>query len=158
MLYGADKRWWEAHNGVKEYAGIKATTYKASRPKEYQETAEKFDLLRIPGIHETSSFGFESPVIHYGNNSGFQAVNIAIHTGLNPIILLGFDMRIIDRKRHWFGDHPTELNIKSNYNSFIKAFHSAAPELAKRGIDVVNCTPGSALTCFRNMALNEALP
>ena len=98
----------------------------------------------------TSGSPFEPPGwIGSGRNSGFQALNLAIQFGANPILFLGLDMRL-DAGSHWHGDHPPGLN---NPNPEIvevwrRIFAAEAPRLKARGIDVVNCSPGSALDCF----------
>jgi len=37
-------------------------------------------------------------------------------------------------------------------------FPTLQPALTERGIEVINCTPGSALTCFPMGNLDEVLP
>lgn len=73
------------------------------------------------------------------------------------IILLGYDMRLIDGKRHFFGAHPRGLEEPSPYDKFIRAFETAVPQLQQLGVEVVNCTPGSALHCFPQRPLAETL-
>jgi len=33
-------------------------------------------------------------------------VNLAVQLGAARILLLGYDMRAVDGKTHWFGEHP----------------------------------------------------
>jgi hypothetical protein len=94
--------------------------------------------------------------IHYGNCSGFQAINLAILFGATRIILVGFDMRVVNGQRHFFGDHPAPLGNACQYEHFLPAFEAAARTLP-RHISIVNCTPGSALKCFPMASLDAAL-
>lgn len=92
-------------------------------------------------------FCFEPGRVHLGQNSGFQAVNLALQFGAETVWLLGFDMQPQGDRRHFFGEHPAPLNLRSNYNRFIAEFNEAA-RLLPSHIDIFNCTPGSALRCF----------
>lgn len=92
--------------------------------------------------------------VRTGSNSGYQALNLAVHTGAKRLLLLGYDMRESDGRTHWFGDHPRKT---SSAEQFVPAFRTLVEPLRKLGIEVVNCTPGSALDCFPKRALEETL-
>ena len=74
------------------------------------------------------------------SNSGLLGMVVAAKLGATEIILLGFDMA----GGHYFGRHPEPLpnTQPSRYEFFKTQFATWA------GPPVVNCTPGSALTCF----------
>jgi hypothetical protein len=74
--------------------------------------------------------------------------------GVSRIVLVGFDMRLVNGKRHFFGDHPAPLFNRNEYGTFIKPFQVAAKNCAT---PVVNATPGSALDCFPMVELADAL-
>ena len=61
-------------------------------------------------------------------------------------LMFGFDMH----GEHWHGKHPQGLRETAPelYERWISRMASLAPELERRGVEVVNCTPGSALACF----------
>lgn len=96
-------------------------------------------------------------LIHQGANSGYQAINLAYLLGASRILLLGFDMKPAGRRMHWFGDHPGKLRKALPFPQWIKNFDALAADLRQAGITVLNCTPGSALTCFPRADLAEAL-
>jgi uncharacterized phiE125 gp8 family phage protein len=58
--------------------------------------------------------------------------------------------------RHFFGDHPAGLRNSGTYANFIRAFARAAKKLPPH-IEILNATPGSALTCFPMVTLHDAL-
>lgn len=128
-------------------------------------TLENFCLRQILprleclGNDGTNGFTDATDHIRHGKNSGYQAIHIAAHLGARRIILLGFDMRpTSDGVLHWFGNrsyHPANPTVFQTF--MIPKFPALAAELKKRAIDVVNCTPGSALTCFRTSSLEAAL-
>ena len=47
--------------------------------------------------------------------------------------------------------------LPETYTRWVQRFAALAPLLAARGVDVVNCTPGSALRCFRFADLKDEL-
>ena len=155
LLYAADERWWDLHHN-QATAPIRATYIPGAGPEPDGEHVARYNLVGIPGRAEPGL----SPVpdyVHLGQHSGFQLINLTIAAGAARILLLGFDCRLDGDRRHWFGDHPAELNRDSPYNRFRYEIEYAAPAIAARGVQVVNCSPGSALTCFPIADLAAAL-
>jgi hypothetical protein len=103
-LYGCDLTWWEHHNGVPDFAGEKWSTHDDGT-NDKRDAEAKYGVKLIAG-KAAESFSTDPAVLHYGSNSGFQAVNLAIVWGAARIVLVGFDMRVVGGKRHFFGDHP----------------------------------------------------
>ncbi len=117
--------------------------------------AEKYGLHRVDA---TSGKGLGRDKLHYGANSGYQAVNLAYLFGAKKIILLGFDMKCGEGgKTHWHGDHPGVLNQVLPLREFLKNFPVLAKDLAAEGVEVVNATRDTALECFRKVNLEDAL-
>jgi hypothetical protein len=86
--------------------------------------------------------------------SGGQSINLAYHLGAKQIVLIGFDMNDQGKANfHLRHQAPPLRNRKKN--KFIPAITSLKPGLDQANVDVVNCTPGSALTCFPVMSLDE---
>jgi hypothetical protein len=95
--------------------------------------------------------------IGHGINSGFGALNLAIVLGANPIYLLGYDMKHrADGKTHHHGGHPRKQDPEV-LEKFKRIFVTHAPEIAKRGVRVINLNPNSALRCFPFSTPEEAL-
>jgi hypothetical protein len=98
VLYACDKRWWDWHKGVGSFKGLK---YALQRP-----------ALKWPGVQilqNTGPHGLELKrnAVRNGKNSGYQAMNVAVHLGAKRIVLLGYDMHIPQGgPSHWFGEHP----------------------------------------------------
>jgi hypothetical protein len=116
-----------------------------------------------PGISTVNSY------IHYHHGSGPQIFNLAYHYGVRTFILIGWDMRYlgkIDRKnytgkRHFFGEcpltkgHYPQTGPNGELTGLINEMATIHPP--QYGIEVINCTPDSAMTCFPMMPLDEAL-
>lgn len=140
VLYACDGDWWDIHRPRLRHA-FDCWTQDAG-------AARKHGLNWAPSV-DAPGLSLDRARIHQGGNSGFQALNLAVLWGAEYIELYGFDMRRgDDGRRHFFGDHPPQLMRDLDFARAIRAFEEAAPQLAKLGVEVVNCTPGSALRCF----------
>ncbi len=146
VLYAADSAWW-AHrqDEALAFAGLKVTI----------DDCTPFPDVLLLKNSGREGFDADPSCLRTGNNSGYQAVHLAAHAGAARILLLGFDMR----PGHWHAEHAAPLGTTNaaTYERWTKRFESLATELANRNIDVVNCTPGSALACFRRSTLDKEI-
>lgn len=98
--------------------------------------------------------------IAYHHGSGPQILNLAYHYGVRRFILIGWDM-CYREKRHYFGEdaltekHHPRTGPNGELAGLIKEMETINPEIY--GIEIINCTPDSAMTCFPMMPLDEAL-
>lgn len=155
VLYACDATWWELHDGHPSFAGERWTSHSLAPKNDKRQVAEKYGLTVIAG-QERPGFSVDPAAINYGNNSGFQAVNLALLFGADPIILAGFDMRAIGGKSHFFGEHKAPLRPTGSFTTWIAKFTKAA-EMLGGSPRIINSTPNSALTCFPYVPLAEAL-
>lgn len=152
ILYGCDPRWWNLHEGCPDFTGIKWSTHdKKGASNDKLEIAEKYGVNIVKGA-PGAGYSLDPGLIHYGDNSGHQSVNLAILLGSPYIILVGFDMRIVKGQSHFFGDHPRGLFQRQEYESFAKKF-KPAPE----GVTIINATPDSALQVYPMMDIEDAI-
>jgi hypothetical protein len=105
--------------------------------------AQELGLHTKPGAGRS---GLGRDKIHHGGNSGYQAINLAYLLGATRIILLGYDMSSA-KGQHFFGSHPPSM-ANGNYKDYIPRFDGLAKDLDREGVEVINCTPDSALTQF----------
>ena len=84
---------------------------------------------------------------------------MAVLLGAKQIVLLGYDMKFgPGGEKHWHEDHTKSSNPAiGQIERWLAAFETLPPDLEKAGVEVVNCTPGSALTCFPMAKLEEVL-
>lgn len=156
--YFCDEKWWQWHHEkdwYKAYTGLRVTLENAKlvglEPslKSLSNWNNYSGSLNPPALSENPSG------VMTGQNSGYQCINLGVHLGARRIVLLGIDMRnAAGGKAHWFGEHPVP-NPNSIYHQMILEFRKLPVELAKRDIEVINCSPGSALDCFRMEAIHE---
>jgi hypothetical protein len=149
-MYGCDERWWKVHDGAREFKGERWTTHEDGEGSGNDKSGIAEYGLRYVRGKTAEGFSRDPSVIHYGHNSGFQAVNLAMLRGVSRIVLVGFDMR----RGHFFGDHPAPLHNRDEFGLFVEAFRAAAPSST---VPIVNATPGSALDAFPMVTLEDAL-
>jgi hypothetical protein len=156
VLYFCDDKWWQWHH--KKLGEWRGEIWRL------QGGLHDFGDARIKVLRNLDQHGGLSARrdgLHTGQNSGYQAIGYAVHRGAKRILLLGYDMKsdlVGGRpKTHWFGDHPggTSPDI---YRTFLPHFDTLVKPLAALGVEVLNCTPGSALKTFPHKSLAEALP
>lgn len=148
-LYACDARWWESHAGVPSFMGLKF--------------ALESKAAQWPGVQVLDNTGdrgveLEPTGLRTGKNSGYQAVNLAVHLGAARIVLLGYDMQTHEgQPSHFFGEHPRPLRRPSPFAMFCDHFASLVEPLRALKIDVINCSRASALACFPRRPLGSVL-
>lgn len=154
-LYACDAAWWEARNP--DFAGERWTSHSLSPRNDKTMVAERFGLRVVEGA-DGIGFSRDPARIHYANNSGFQAVNLALLWGCDPVILVGFDMRAVGKRTHFFGNHKAPLrDTPGSFGKWIGNFTKAAEMLWHPRPTILNATPGSALRCFPMVDLADVL-
>ena len=88
-------------------------------------------------------------------NSGAGAVALAIKRGAQRVILLGYDMQYTGGKRHWHGDHPAKLGNAGKVADWPAQFEQLRRD--HPGIEIINCSRETALTCFPRQSLERAI-
>lgn len=151
LLYACDGVWWERyyHEVREKFTGELWTQDKWAM--------DQFGVNRMKSI-KANSLSVNPRVIHQGSNSGFQALNLAIHMGARDIVLLGYDMRYKGKKRHWHGDHKGKLKnpAPATLDMFNNAFDTIKDDHLQ-GAKVVNCSPKSELRRFPLANLEDVL-
>lgn len=151
VLYAADARWIDWHDGVPSFEGLK---YSIEGGQVAATTRQGWRVLR-----NTAPVGLELDPsgLGAGFDSGYQALNLAVHLGARRILLLGYDMGLaVDGRSHWFGEHPAPTD-PSLYSYMREAFASLVEPLAALGIEVINCSRRTALAVFPRASLSTAL-
>ena len=155
VLYAADAKWWRYFEGAPAFEGLK---YSIEQDPEQPPTDwsqwPSVQVLRNTG---TDGLELDPSGLRTGFNSGYQAVNLAVHlAGATRVVLLGFDMwRGPDGEQNWFGSHP--LHTPSPYPIFLQAFRSLEQPLKDAGVEVLNASRFTVLSSFPRVPLEEAL-
>jgi len=146
VLYACDAKWWKHYGPTLAYDGPKYALEAGAAPWA--------TVLRNAGY---SGLELEPDGLRTGKNSGFQSIGLARHLGAKRILLLGYDMKPGPKgQHHWFGPHPY-ATADPPYRAFLDLFPTLVEPLKAAGVEVINCTPESALTCFPSASLADAL-
>lgn len=150
VLYSSDQNWYQFHRGAPGFAGQKY----GIKPLEPQPE------WRITVLRNTGDRGLERhPTgLRTGTNSGCAAINLAAHFGVNRVLLLGYDMGFAPGSpSHFFGEHPSALRSSRVPAQYIPFFELMVEPLREMGLQVINCSRQTALTCFPRQSLAAAL-
>lgn len=145
ILYAADARWWDYHDGVRSFL----------KPKVSFSNLGRYD---VEHMKDTGSEGYDPEPGHmrHGSNSGYQAVHLAAQLGAKEIIIVGIEFTDKDFARdHWFGRHEGRLDISSNTELWRRRFRGLTDELAKRGVVVRNASRASTVRWLDYIDLDE---
>lgn len=160
VLYAPDAEWWDYHKGCRDFGGERWSSHSLPN-NDKLEAAERHGLSLVRGI-EGEGFSLDPKRIHYGSNAGFQGINLAIHMlgGRGRVILVGFDMRVVCGRHHFFVEHPPAIQpVAATDDKYRRWFHEfkRAAQLCPPAIEIINATPDSALPYFRMMPLRDAV-
>lgn len=140
VLYACDGIWWEWHyEDTADFRGLRITR-SLSAKRNFP------DLIWIEGEAHDQGLSNRQDSIANGRIGGYQAINLAVNFGARRILLIGYDMRNIGGLSHWHGEHPNKQ--RPIWKDRIAHFKNMLSDLKERGIEVINCTPGSALDAF----------
>lgn len=130
-LAAQDAAWWTQHPEAMQFAG------------------RRFSANEIQGVERVVSPG----QLATSSSSGVLGLEVAVLLGATRVLLCGFDMR----GSHWFGEHLAPLKNTAPERFGIFKGRMRDWGRAHGGVEVLNCTPGSALECFPRQTLEEAL-
>lgn len=118
FIAASDAKWWRAHTAAMGHPS-------------------KFSIGEVAGV--------EKVCMTVGCvNSGVLGLEVAKRMGAMQILLLGFDMH----GDHFFGRYTNGLNNTGEDRRKVHLREYAAWARENRNIEVINCTPDSALDCF----------
>lgn len=156
-IYACDADWWD-HYGPTVAIAERWTQcpdqHHATLHARQRATAAKWDLHLAPS---QPGKGLGAGIVHWGSNGGHQAINLAALFGARKIVLLGYDFQATGGRSHFHGDHPGRLNKPNHYEGWMKAMEDMAADLLRAGVSVFNASPETALACFPQVPLAEAL-
>lgn len=126
-IFAADYAWWQRYHDEIDISAQRWTVSKR---------AKNFYGPNLFKPKEERAF-----------NSGQRAIQLAAHLGASRIILLGYDCSL-ENGTHWHGEHPGKMHnpTPEEVSRWHNDFSSLVTELP--GIEIVNCSRRTALTCF----------
>lgn len=171
VLYFTDSGWFETHREIiSNWAGLVVTMSRAAKrvlddPEVNKSGKDR--VLRIvtrgappyPPLLASRTPGFPPPgtEIQQGRTSGHTAVALAIALGAKRVVLLGYDMRLVNGREHHHDDYRGPRDILLYEREYANSFAGWLEAACASGVDIVNCTPGSAIKDFRFADLDSIL-
>ncbi len=123
--------------------------------------SQRVDAAGVHVVRNSGTEGIETDPkkgLRTGRNGGHQALNLAVQLGAGRILLLAYDMKPdAGGRSHWFGEHDGWETRDSIMDKWARHLDALAPQMADLGVEVVNCTPGSAVTAFPSARLEDVL-
>lgn len=87
-----------------------------------------------------------------GFDTGTSAINLAYHFGATTILMVGYDMT-----GGHFCKHPLQNPPADHFVRHMEPLKGLNEDAKKKGIRIVNCSPGSAVKAFERRPLAEFL-
>lgn len=149
VIYACDYLWVRHHH---------AEIPKRLHPRCWTQDRSSAERFNLNFVRQASRPGLGHKALHVNGNSGSGAINLAYLFGCRHILLIGFDMKLGPKgERHWHKDHPAPLVQNQPFGEWLHKFDTLAKDLKAEGVEVVNCTPRSALTVFPMSTLQKEL-
>lgn len=124
---------------------IKACGAPTAQPKKPNATGY------VPG------FPAPAPEIWGGRSSGHTAVSLAIAMGAARVVLIAYDMRLVESREHFHADYRGGRDLTIYEKEFVPGFTGWNEAAKANGVEILNCTPGSAITEFPFADLDQVL-
>jgi hypothetical protein len=151
-LYSYEVPWWDYYDGWPAFQGLKFSAAFPGNPDASRYGAHVLNLGDEQGL------SLDRTVLNRGKHSGYQALNLAVHLGVNRILLLGYECQLgRDNREHYFGKHPKSIKKGQSFICWRRNYATMAGPLKVAGVDVINCSRQTALTAFPRIALEDAL-
>jgi len=156
VLYFTDSSWYEQRRDlVANWPRLVVSMSKTAK----RELPDK--VRRVKGSGDPSfPPRFPPPgsaTIQQGRSSGHTAVSLAIAFRPALVVLLGFDMRLVNGREHHHAEYSGVRDLDQYRRDFVPAFNGWNTAAIDVGVRVVNATPGSALTEFPMVSLDEMM-
>jgi hypothetical protein len=156
VLYFCDTVFFRVYRKeIMKFPNLKVTCVNHLGTKElpYSRNIKRMKRDNRPGLSNASD------TICWNYNSGAAAIDFAAHLGVRRILLLGFDMKPENNRTHWhegFQNYGKQTGEKS-FERFLRTFPKIAQDAKKRGIEILNVNPDSAIEDFTKVSLKEVL-
>lgn len=161
MVFFGDVGFFLKHEQkLAEFPGMKVSCHPRADRYEWIKYTPK-DNSHPRGISDNPK------MVSWNSNSGAAAISIAANAGARRIILLGFDMKLDgDNKQHWhdlYGKiaNQNKKDLKRHnrtpFERHLRGFEDINKDARRRGIEIINACPDSAIKQFPKMSLKELL-
>ena len=149
ILFFMDHKWYQQHAGWLElFTGIKVHIADGSKNNHKLKWMQRGSKTMLS--HQRN-------IINHGNNSGYCAVHLAYLLGAAKIILVGFDMKLVDNEQNFHNDHQRKMRDNIYEAEYIPVFDTIRQPLQKKGVTLLNMTENSGLKNIPFISLERAI-
>jgi hypothetical protein len=149
LFYGDVGFFLKHQEGLAKFPGIKASCHPSAAKISWVKYLPR-DSKHNKGISDNPK------MTSWNGNSGAAAISVAANAGAKRIILLGFDMKLSDSKvQHWHNVYKRNWNdpnrkkpVHLPFDRHLRGFDQIAKDAKRRGIEILNCCPDSAIKEF----------
>jgi hypothetical protein len=153
VLYAADHGWWGWHKGCVAPHAVGSVKYPAfTGALKYCMSKTPWPDVQILRRGTMNGLTLDPSKVSLGHNGVYQSINVAVHLGATRCVLLGVDMH----GGHFFGRHPNFSGPP--FTVCLESFKTLVEPLKSAGVEMVNCTPKSALKVFPMASLTDVWP
>jgi hypothetical protein len=167
MVFFGDNRLYITHReNLAQFPGLKVACNPKLRSPRYQREE---NIKYVPRDKQHKLGISDNPcTVSWNHNSGAAAISVAANMGARRIILLGFDMKLSeDGKQHWHSLYRVRRMKGRNevkaplihlpFKRHLRCFPHIAKDARRRGIEIINASPDSAIENFRKLSVNQIL-
>ena len=137
-LFFYDSQWWNAHGEavLRDFPGQIVTVCELTHRRMLNLRKQPFNAYK---------------------NSGGGAISFAMYAGAKRIITLGLDGQPApDGRQHWHAPDPV-LGDATGLSLFLPCFPDLARDAAQQGVEIINASRQTAITCFQRQPLEAIL-
>jgi hypothetical protein len=98
-----------------------------------------------------------SPEIQLGRSSGHTAISLAIALGASRVVMLGYDMRVVNGREHFHPEYGEPRYPDIYARAFVPCFDGWNQAALASHVEVLNATAGSAVLEFPFVDLEQFL-
>jgi len=118
------------------------------------------DIRLMKGCVKKMGFAGNPGELCWNRSSGGAAIDLAKHTGAKTIVLIGYDMKKVNGYHNWHNHYDVwykDVRGRNPHRAHIRGITSLYQQARRSKINIINATPGSAITSFPIMTLEDFL-
>ena len=164
VFFGDNKFFLMERERLAKFPGLKVTCNPKFASGRFSDERVKYLAQDKQHRHGISS---NPGMVCWNTNSGAATISVAANAGVKRIVLLGFDMKATDGNQHWHSLYKSVADGKDGqkrttrvslpFRRHLLGFPEIARDAQRRGIEILNVSPDSAIDVFPKVSLTEAL-
>lgn len=155
VIFGDKKFFNRYHKELADFPGLKISCNSKFDDKRIRWVRNLKKEKKMTGIADRSDS------VCWNKNTGAAAISVAANAGAKQIILLGFDMNTDSKTgAQWWHTVYTKGNLARNklpFSRHLRSFPDIAKDAKRRGIEILNASPNSAIEVFKKVNVKDVL-